>query len=258
MVDDLPPRVNVLGVGVSAVNMQQTVDLLERVVQAGGRPAYVCVAAAHSVLACRQDPGLRSIFNRSLLTTPDGMPLVWISRLRGHRHVGRVYGPDLMLEVCRRSLTNGQRHFFYGGAAGVPELLAERLAARFPGLPVAGTLSPPYRALHPDEEQAILDQINGSGAHIVWIGLGTGKQEHWMADHLGAVAAPLMIGVGAAFDFLSGRKAQAPHWMQRAGLEWFFRLLSDPRRLWPRYAAYPLFVLLTIAQLAGLYRPKYE
>jgi N-acetylglucosaminyldiphosphoundecaprenol N-acetyl-beta-D-mannosaminyltransferase len=249
-----PPRVNVLGVGISAVNMQQAVSLLDGLVQAADRKAYVCVAAAHSVLACRQDAELRRIFNRSLLTTPDGMPLVWISRLNGQRHVNRVYGPDLMLAVCERSLRTGQRHFFYGGAPGVPEHLVERLEARFPGLQVAGTFSPPYRPLDQAEEQALLQQISASRAQIVWVGLGTGKQEHWMAEHLGAVAAPLMIGVGAAFDFLSGRKAQAPPWMRRVGLEWLFRLFSDPRRLWRRYAAYPWFLVLLLAQLTKLKR----
>ena len=249
-----PARVNVLGVGISAVNMQQAVSLLDGLVQAADRKAYVCVAAAHSVLACRQDAELRRIFNRSLLTTPDGMPLVWISRLSGHRHVDRVYGPDLMLALCERSLRFGHRHFLYGGAPGVPEELAARLQARFPGLQIAGTFSPPYRPLDGAEERAILGQIEATHAHIVWVGLGTGKQERWMAEHLGIVAAPLMIGVGAAFDFLSGAKRQAPRWMQRAGLEWLFRLFSDPQRLWRRYAAYPWFLVLLLAQLTKLTR----
>jgi N-acetylglucosaminyldiphosphoundecaprenol N-acetyl-beta-D-mannosaminyltransferase len=247
-------RVNVLGVGVSAINMEQAVTLLEQLAQTADRRAYVCVAAAHSVLACRQDGELRRIFNHSLMTTPDGMPLVWISRLQGHRHVDRVYGPDLMLAVCERSVRTGLRHFFYGGAAGVPEQLAERLEARFAGLHVAGTYSPPYRPLDQAEEQTLLDQIASAHPHIVWVGLGTGKQERWMAEHLGVVSAPLMIGVGAAFDFLSGRKAQAPRWMGHAGLEWLFRLITDPRHLWRRYAAYPWFLLLLFAQLARLKR----
>src|SRR3990172_7689591 len=159
-----PARVNVLGVGISAVNMQQAVSLLDGLVQAADRKAYVCVAAAHSVLACRQDAELRRIFNRSLLTTPDGMPLVWISRLHGHRHVDRVYGPDLMLALCEHSLRTGQRHYFYGGAPGVPEQLAERLEARFPGLQVAGTFSPPYGPLDRTEEQIVLGQIEATHA----------------------------------------------------------------------------------------------
>lgn len=241
------PRTNVLGVGISAVNMPLALEAIDRWIVGGARQ-YVCVAAAHSVMECRRDAPLRRLFNRSGLTTPDGMPLVWLSRLAGQRHVRRVYGPELMLAVCQSGLEKGYRHFFYGGAAGVAEDLVGRLRLRFPSLAVAGTSTPPYRDLSPEEDELIDRQVNDSQADIVWIGLGTGRQEHWMAAHRPRLQAPVLIGVGAAFDFLSGRKPQAPPWIRRAGLEWLFRLAHEPRRLWPRYREYPLFVLLVAGQ----------
>ena len=181
------------------------------------------------------------------------MAIVWLLRLQGHRRVERVYGPDLMLSLCRHGLENGLRHFLYGGEASVADLLKTNLTARFLGLQVMGTQTPPFRDLTAEEDGVVVDAINAATqADVVWVGLSTPKQERWMAAHLGRIEAPVMIGVGAAFDFLSGRKRQAPRWMQRAGLEWLFRLASEPRRLWPRYRRYPLFVLLAIAQLLGL------
>jgi N-acetylglucosaminyldiphosphoundecaprenol N-acetyl-beta-D-mannosaminyltransferase len=201
-----------------------------------------------------RDPELRRIFNASGMTTPDGMAIVWLLRLQGHRRVSRVYGPDLMLEVCRAGVAKGYRHFLYGGDEGVANRLAQALVERFPGLRIAGTHTPPFRALTDDEDLQVIAKINASGADIVWVGLSTPKQEWWMAGHLGKIDAPVMVGVGAAFDFLSGRKPQAPLWIQRSGLEWLFRLATEPRRLWPRYRQYPLFVVLAVAQLLGLKR----
>lgn len=231
--------------------MAEAVERIERAIE-GWDHGYVCVAAAHSVMACLREESLRRVFNRSMMTTPDGMPLVWLARAKAGRPVERVYGPDLVLAVCEHSLSKGFRHFFYGGGPGVAELLVTRLSDWYAGLEIAGIYSPPYRPLTLEEDSQIVRQIDGSGADIVWVGLGTGKQEHWMADHLGRVQAPVMIGVGAAFDLLSGRKPQAPRWMQRAGLEWLFRLGSEPRRLWRRYVEYPRFVALVLAQLTGM------
>jgi len=189
------------------------------------------------------------------MTAPDGMPLVWLSRLHGQKHVSRVYGPDLMLAVCEASVDRGYTHYFYGGAEGVTEALAHRLVSRFPGLQVVGTYSPPFRPLFPDEDEAIVQLVNEANPDIVWIGLSTPKQEYWMAEHVGRLEAPVMVGVGAAFDFHSGRKKQAPRWMQRSGLEWLFRLLTEPRRLWKRYLINnPLFLWLVALQLLGLRR----
>jgi N-acetylglucosaminyldiphosphoundecaprenol N-acetyl-beta-D-mannosaminyltransferase len=217
-------------------------------------PHYVCVTPAHAVMEARRDPEFRRILNRSGLTTPDGMAIVWLLRWQGHRHVERVYGPDLMLAVCEAGLAKGYRHFLYGGEPGVADKLAARLRACLPGLQVVGTLTPGFGHPTADEDAQATAAVHGSQADIVWVGLSTPKQERWMADHVGRVEAPVLIGVGAAFDFLSGRRPQAPRWMQRSGLEWLFRLATEPRRLWPRYRQYPLFVLLAVAQLLGLKR----
>ncbi len=250
-------RVNILGIGIHPVNMIQTIRIIEGWIEER-TPNYVCLAAAHSLMACEKDQQLRRIFNRSGLTTPDGMPLVWITKLHGYREVSRVYGPDLMLSMCRRSVDQGYRHFLFGGEPGVAGQLALRLQERFPGLNLVGNITPPFAAVSPEEDQRLVDRINQAGPDVVWIGLGTGKQERWMAEHLGRILAPVMIGVGAAFDFLSGRKSQAPPWLRRMGLEWLFRLVHEPGRLWPRYRQYPRFVLLVLAQAVRLRRFSIE
>lgn len=230
--------------------MAQALETIESWV-AQRHPNYICVTPAHGVMDCQRDPSLRRIFNSSGLTTPDGMAIVWLLKLHGYAHVSRVYGPDLMLAVCEQSVQRGYRHFLYGGAPGVAEALAAKLQARLPGLQIAGVYSPPFRPLTPDEDRAVVQQINAAQTDIVWVGISTPKQERWMSEHLGQLTAPVMVGVGAAFDFLSGRKKQAPRWMQRSGLEWLFRLATEPRRLWRRYLQYPRFVVLVLAQLAG-------
>jgi N-acetylglucosaminyldiphosphoundecaprenol N-acetyl-beta-D-mannosaminyltransferase len=247
------PGVNVLGVLVSPVSMAEAVRRVDGWIARQERN-YVTVTPAHAVMDAYRDPDLRRIFNASGLTTPDGMSIVWLLRLRGHRDVERVYGPDLLLEVCRHGLEKGYRHFLFGGEEGVAETLRRKLEERFPGLQIVGTWSPPFGAITEREERSTVERINAATPDVVWVGLSTPKQERWMAAHLGRLAAPVMVGVGAAFDFLSGRKHQAPRWIQRTGLEWMFRLATEPRRLWPRYRRYPLFVLLATAQLLGLKR----
>ncbi len=227
-------RTDVLGVNVSAINMDQALATIKGWVDRRAAH-YVCVTGVHGVMESHDDPSLRDIHNAAGLVTPDGMPLVWISRMRGFKHADRVYGPDLMLALCEASVNWGGRHFLYGGAEGVPELLAKKLKERFPGLNIVGTYSPPFRALTPQEDEEIVTMINASGADIVWVGLSTPKQERWMHAHIGRLAAPVMLGVGAAFDFHAGLKKQAPRWMQRSGLEWFFRMCTEPKRLWRRY-----------------------
>jgi N-acetylglucosaminyldiphosphoundecaprenol N-acetyl-beta-D-mannosaminyltransferase len=188
------------------------------------------------------------------MTTPDGMAIVWLLKLKGQRHVSRVYGPDLMLTVCEQSVRSGLKHFLYGGAPQVAEKLAHKLQTHFPGLQIAGIYCPPFRPLTSEEDQAVIQQINDSQADIVWVGISTPRQERWMAEHIGHLTTPVLIGVGAAFDFISGNKRQAPYWMQRSGLEWLFRLATEPRRLWRRYAQYPLFAMLVLAQELGIQR----
>jgi len=247
-------RVNILGVRVSALNMAQALSIIDEWIARRQRH-YVCVSGVHGLMESQRDEGLRRIHNGAGLVTPDGMPLVWLSRLHGRGHVERVYGPDLMLALCEHSLSKGYKHFFYGGGEGVPERLAHSLRRRFPGLRVAGGYSPPFRPLSGAEEEQIVEAIDEADPDVVWVGLSTPKQERWMAEHLGRLAAPVLIGVGTAFDFHSGLKKQAPRWMQRSGLEWLFRLATEPRRLGRRYLVNnPLFVLLVLQQAFGLKR----
>ncbi len=231
---ELGERTSVLGVNVSLVDIPSAVLRLDHWIRREA-PNYVCVTGVHGVMESQRDAELRDIHNRAGMVVPDGMPLVWIAKHRGHRFVDRVYGPDLMLAVCSASETRGYRHFLYGGADGVPELLRDRLVQRYPKLQVVGTYSPPFRPMTPAEDQEIVERISATRPDIVWVGLSTPKQERWMASHVGRVPGAVMIGVGAAFDFHAGLKRQAPPWMQRSGLEWLYRLVSEPRRLGPRY-----------------------
>ncbi len=248
----LPPRFNVLGVGVSALTLDRARDL---VLGARGatRLGYVCFSTAHGLDEARADTEFRKILNHSLLTTPDGMPLVWLARWHGHREATRVYGPDLMLAVCDAGRATGLTHYFLGGAPGVAEALREKLTARFPGLQVAGTFTPPFRPLNEQELAALHADVAAKKPDVLWVGLGTPKQERFMAEHWRELDAGLLIGVGAAFDFHSGRVRQAPRWVQRSGFEWLFRLCTEPGRLGPRYLkTNPLFALRILAQLGGL------
>lgn len=247
-----PPRFNVLGTGVSALALDQACALVLGV-RGQCQLGYICCATAYNINQARADEALRSAYNRSLLTTPDGMPLVWLGRWLGHKGITRVYGPDLMLAVCEAGRAAGLTHYFYGGKPGVAEELREKLSVRFPGLQVVGTFTPPFRALTVDEVATLRADIAARKPDIIWVGLSTPTQEKFMAEHAGTFATGLLIGVGAAFDFLSGRVPQAPRWMQARGLEWLHRLCTEPSRLWKRYLIYsPMFVLRTLAQLTGL------
>jgi N-acetylglucosaminyldiphosphoundecaprenol N-acetyl-beta-D-mannosaminyltransferase len=246
------PRINVLGVGISAINLQDAIREIEGWITTRG-PHYVNVCTVQTVMECQKDARLQHLVNHSGLSTPDGMPLVWLSHLHGYRDAGRVYGPDLMLALCQRSAATGHRHFFYGGAPGIADRLASRLTDRFPGLIVAGTHTPPYRPADADEDRAVLDAINAAEPDIVWVGLGTPKQDYWVSRHRDRLSAGALIAVGAAFDFHAGVLRQAPRWMQRSGMEWVFRLAQEPRRLAFRYLVYnPLFVAKVALQLTGL------
>lgn len=229
-----PDRVEVLGVGISLINMASALEEIIGWVD-GGKRNYVCVTGVHGVMESQRDPELLAIHNQSGLTTPDGMPMVWAGRWAGDSSVERVYGPDLMLALLDEAAEQGWSSFFYGGAPGVPEELVARLRTRIPTLAVAGTWSPPFRPLEPSEEREVVEMINASGADLVWVGLSTPKQERWMARFRPELDAPVLLGVGAAFDFHAGRVSQAPRWMQRAGLEWLYRMIREPRRLWRRY-----------------------
>lgn len=247
-------RTNILGVGVSAIDMAQAVAQIACWIEEGAR-VYVVVACVNDIMHAHRDPALRRMTNAAGMVTPDGMPLVFLSRWLGHAHVDRVYGPDLMLAASAMLAGRGCRAFYYGGAEGVAERLAEVMEARFPGLRTAGVYAPPFRALTPEEDAAIVAHINAAQPDVVWVALGCPKQTIWMAEHRDRLNAPVLIGVGAAFDFHTGRIPQAPRWMQRHALEWLFRLTTEPRRLWRRYLIHnPLFVWYVALQLVGLRR----
>jgi N-acetylglucosaminyldiphosphoundecaprenol N-acetyl-beta-D-mannosaminyltransferase len=244
------PRANILGVEVSAIDMEMALRTIEAWISRR-ESHYVCVTGVHGVMECQRDEALRRIHNAAGLVTPDGMPLVWLSRLMGFSHVKQVRGTDFMLAVCEHCARRGYRQFFYGGAPGVVEKLAARLQSRFPCLQVSGFYSPPFRSLSFEEDAAVVELINAAKPHILWVGLSTPKQERWMADHRVRLNAPVLIGVGAAFDFLAGLKRQAPRWMQKGGLEWLFRLVMEPRRLWRRYLINNPWFLWLVLREAG-------
>ncbi len=240
---------HILGMRVDATAYEEAaaaiVDMAE-----SGQGGVTCVATVHMVMEAWDDPAFRALVNRSELVTSDGVPLVWGLQRLGIPHAERVYGPDLTLAVCEHAARRGVPVGFLGGTPAVLDSLAAALRERLPGLHVAFTCSPPFAALTPEEDMRLVEDIEASGARVLFVGLGCPKQERWMAAHREALSCA-MLGVGAAFDFLAGHKRQAPRFMQRAGLEWLFRLLCEPRRLWHRYAVHnPRFVLRFAAQLA--------
>lgn len=245
-------RVNVLGVGLSAINLQLALEAVTKAL-AQKTKGYVCVTGVHGVMEAQQDTQFRSILNGAFLNTPDGMPMVWIGRLNGCREMDRVYGPDLMLLICEFARDKGYTHFLYGGAEGVAQDLQRKLEAKFPGIKIVGSYTPPFRPLNENEEAELVRLINEKKPDIIWVGLSTPKQEKFMARFKDKLDATLMFGVGAAFDFHTGRVRQAPRWMQRSGLEWFFRLCCEPRRLWRRYFRNnPLFAFRFFCQWTGI------
>ena len=249
------PRVNVLGVGVSALNLPRAVEAIDRALQERRR-GYICVTGVHGVMESQRADDLKRIHNESFLTTPDGMPMVWMGRLQGAREMSRVYGPDLMLAVLQRSAARGYKHFFCGGADGVAAELARKIVARVPGLQVVGTYEPPFRPLNESEERALREQVAACRPDMIWVGISTPKQERFMVEYLPKLDVTLMAGVGAAFNFHCGRVSQAPRWVQRSGFEWLYRCVREPR-LWKRYGVIvPGFLLRAGAQLSGM--KKYE
>jgi N-acetylglucosaminyldiphosphoundecaprenol N-acetyl-beta-D-mannosaminyltransferase len=244
----LPPKFDILGVKISVINMCQALETINQWI-VKNESNYVCVTPAHGVMECQRNPNLLDIFNSSGLTTPDGMAIVWLLKLNGFRNVSRVYGPDLMRAVCKHSSEKANyRHFLYGGAPGVVQQLSEKLSEQYPNLNIVGTYTPPFRELTKTEDTEIINKINLSDADIVWVGISTPKQEMWMASHLESLNSPVLIGVGAAFDFIAGTKREAPKWIQRFGMQWLFRLIMEPNRLWRRYAEYPYFVWLVVRE----------
>jgi N-acetylglucosaminyldiphosphoundecaprenol N-acetyl-beta-D-mannosaminyltransferase len=236
-------RVDVLGVGISAISLRGALAEIERWVREREHH-YVCVTGVHGVIESQRDGELREIHNRSGLTVADGMPVFWSGKFAGSREIERVRGSDFVLSLCELAAERGWRNYFYGGAPGTPELLAERLRGRFPDLQVAGVYSPPFRPLSTEENDATVAEINRSGADLVWIGLSTPKQERWMAANVTRLDAAALLGVGMAFDVHAGLLPQAPRVIQNSGFEWLYRLWNEPRRLWRRYLyANPRFLI---------------
>lgn len=246
------PRANVLGVTVSAISMTDAVSYSDRLLQSDSR-GYICVTGVHGIMEAQYDERLRSTLNSSFLTTPDGMPTVWVGKLQGFTHMSRVSGPEYMIEMCRLSVARGYKHFLYGGKPGVADDLKKSLIKRFPGLQITGTYTPPFRPLHENEVVELERQIRDAQADILWCGISTPKQERFMEKYCGRFSVKLMIGVGAAFDIHSGHTKDGPDWIKNIGMHWFWRMLRDPWRLAGRYMKNnPRFLWQVSLQLAGI------
>jgi len=243
-------RFSILGVEISRLHLPQAVRLLLRFLESGNQ-GYVCCAGVHSIVEAQDDPQLMQVLNNSVLTTPDGMPTVWIGRRAfGYEEMGRVYGPDLMLSMFEATQDKDVRHYFCGGHPGVADDLREAMLRRFPNAQIVGTYSPPFHKMAPKEEEDMLLHMERARPDIIWVGLGSPKQDLFMARFIERSPAKLMFGVGAAFDFFTGKVPQAPRWIQRSGFEWLFRLCQEPERLWERYSrSNPRFVCLILGQL---------
>lgn len=247
-------RENILGVGVSVLNLDGAVRQIQQWIDKRDRQ-YVCVTSVHGVMESQRSVPLCRVHNEAGMVTPDGMPLAWILRLAGHAGASRVCGPDLMPAVFRASQERGSRHYLYGATEQTLERLRAGLLACAPEAQIVGWHAPPFRPLTDAEDAEVVDAINRCRPDIVWVGLSTPKQEFWMAAHRERLSAPVLIGVGAAFDVHAGLSRRAPRAMQRSGLEWLYRLAKEPRRLWWRYTwNNPRFVALLALQAAGLYR----
>jgi N-acetylglucosaminyldiphosphoundecaprenol N-acetyl-beta-D-mannosaminyltransferase len=234
------PQADILGVRVNAQRFDDAVRTLAGWARATDERRYVCTCPVYTLMQCREDPAVHNAVGGADMVTADGMPVVWVQRRWGYPDAERVYGPDVMLALCA---VPGLRHFFWGGLPHVVEQLATRLKARFPRIEIAGTCSPPVRDLERAPDTGTVALLNDARPSVIWVGLGSPKQDLWMAMYRSMLTAPLLIGVGAAFDLIAGVRAQAPRWMQRSGLEWVFRFAQEPGRLWRRYVIYnPRFV----------------
>lgn len=222
---------NILGVDIAVTNMQDVLAYIEQNIDKL-RGEYICVSNVHTTVTAHDDAAYCNVQNSAVLALADGKPLSVVSKKRGYHQAQRVTGPDLMGELFQRD--NGLKHFFYGDTQETLDILKEKLLGEYPHIQIAGMVSPPFRALTEDEEQAHIKAMNDSGADIIWVGLGAPKQERWMYEHKGLLNG-VMIGVGAGFSYHAGRIKRAPMWMQKLSLEWLYRLMQDPVRLAKRY-----------------------
>jgi N-acetylglucosaminyldiphosphoundecaprenol N-acetyl-beta-D-mannosaminyltransferase len=248
-------RFSILGVTFDAMQIPDVIVQMRQWIARREGYHYIAVAGMHGIIETRHRAEFRQAVADADLVVADGMPVIWLGRLRGHSLSRRVYGPELMLRFCEETALGGCRHYLLGGAPGVPEQLAVSLGGSCPGITIVGMHSPPFRPATPEEDGAMIETINRAAPDVLWVGLGTPKQEMWMHQHRGKLRVPVMIGVGAAFDFLSSRKRQAPLWIRERGLEWLFRLVQEPQRLWKRYVVGGAeFVFLVALELLGLRR----
>jgi N-acetylglucosaminyldiphosphoundecaprenol N-acetyl-beta-D-mannosaminyltransferase len=248
------PYINILGVQVEPLDMERAVARVEETLR-GDRKGYVCLIGVHGIMEAQRNLGLAATYAAASIAVPDGMPTVWVGRWQGHRGMQRVAGPDLMLEIFRRKEFAGYRHFLYGGKEGVAEELAASFAQRFPWARIVGTYTPPYRELSPDEEEEVIAAVRDVKPDVIWVGIGAPKQEQFMSRYLSRLDTKLMFGVGAAFDYHTGRIQDCSEWIKRAGLQWLHRLIQDPRHLWWRYLRNnPAFVWKIALQMAGVRR----
>lgn len=249
-------RANVLGVGVHAIDLPLAAELVSSAIDSNTK-GYVCVTGVHGVMEAQRDHRFKSILDRAMLVVPDGVPTVWIGRCEGYGGMRRVFGPDLMLEICRRSVSTGHSHFLYGGKPFVAQELKDNLERSYPGIRIVGTYTPPFRALTPEERIELREKLSTLAPDIIWIGLSTPKQEHFMAENLETLNCKVMVGVGAAFDIHTGRAKDAPNWVKVMGLQWFHRLCQEPSRLWKRYLVNNIgFILRVTLQFSRLKRYK--
>jgi N-acetylglucosaminyldiphosphoundecaprenol N-acetyl-beta-D-mannosaminyltransferase len=228
----------VLGVRFAAVQIPDVTRKIEEWIANDRKTHYITVSNVHSVIECQRDVRLMETLNGSDLNVPDGMPIIWCGRSYGYVLPRRVYGPDLFYEFCNRVQDKPYRHFFYGGAPDALETLVSKLKEMFPKIQVAGYYSPPFRPMSPEEDLRVVEMVNASAVDVMWVGLGCPKQEFWMRAHRESLMVPAIVGIGQAFNIYAGKTRQAPSWMRESGLEWLFRLLHEPRRLWRRYLVY--------------------
>jgi N-acetylglucosaminyldiphosphoundecaprenol N-acetyl-beta-D-mannosaminyltransferase len=248
----LRPAAKLLGISVEALDMELTLKRIARELEAR-RKGYICMVGVHGIMEAHRDPELAAIYADSTITVPDGTPTVWVGRWQGHKKMQRVAGPDLMREVFRRKEFAGYTHFLYGGEKNVAEQLRERFTRRFPWAHIVGTYTPPFRDLNQEEEQRLIARVRELKPDIIWVGISTPKQERFMHRYLRLLDTTLMFGVGAAYDFHTGRIQDAPQWVKTIGMQWMHRLLQEPRRLWKRYLRNnPSFMWHIALQLSGL------
>jgi N-acetylglucosaminyldiphosphoundecaprenol N-acetyl-beta-D-mannosaminyltransferase len=225
---------DLLGVHVAVTNLDATCRFMEQKIKAGDS-SYICIVPVATIVDCQKDQEYLKVINHASMATPDGMPVVWVGKMKGNPTIERTYGPDLMDRFCRLHHNKPYKHFLYGGTEETSQRLEAELKRRFPKMNIVGRYAPPFREAHEIEAPEMIDHINALKPDILWVGLGSPKQDFWMCQHQKKLRVGVMVGVGAAFDFLAGTKKQAPVWMRKTGLEWFFRLCSEPRRLWKRY-----------------------